>query len=619
MPSVPKKCVHGKQKRYCQTCGGGGLCQHGKLKPYCKSCGGSSICEHGKQKHYCKSCGGSSICEHGKQKHRCKSCGGSSICEHGKEKHYCKSCGGAGICEHGKVKHCCKSCGGAGICEHGKRKHYCKSCGGAGICEHGKVKHYCKSCGGAGICEHGKNKHCCKSCGGSSICEHGKVKHRCKSCGGAGICEHGKRKQYCKSCGGAGICEHGKDKHYCKSCGGAGICEHGKLKQYCKSCDGGGICEHGTRKTRCRICNTNHPYHNIPEHHGRASDFEHLMIEAMLPVIPPWSKTVEQFPVDNPASDSNFRIDLVVELSSDFLFAVEFDGTDHYPDGVRKTLGDSVKQLKRDRYVEQWCLEQKMSCFRVPYTCLPKGRRRGAVEYIIAAAMRDYEDNVARVHYLDYESTYADINEFAVNNHGVGFVHAIPYTKAALDSHKHTHPCFQVVVLAGPLLAGNPPAEQSSSEEVAEKIYYYCSHGSRSCVSRALASVLPPCTQGNSQAQQQHQYSTTTTTSIPLTKSRVGLTLIYSHPPRQIPGGIHHSLTSTNTTTTTSIPAIHAGSHVPGKSRVGFTLAPMYLPKSRAGFTIYYTSTYSVAAPQFHVYYYYYYYYHTMCYYTESK
>eukprot|EP00961_Rhodomonas_salina_P206820 2791970-Rhodomonas_salina.1 len=93
------------------------------------------------------------------------------------------------------------------------------------------------------------------------------------------------------------------------------------------------------------------------------------MTEALLEVLPSWATKTEQFRIDNPFGSNSFRIDIVVKLSQDCSFAVEFDGPDHYPDGVRKVLYDSVLQLRRDRYVEQWCLEQKMSCFRVPYTC----------------------------------------------------------------------------------------------------------------------------------------------------------------------------------------------------------------------------------------------------------
>eukprot|EP00961_Rhodomonas_salina_P206785 2791533-Rhodomonas_salina.1 len=103
------------------------------------------------------------------------------------------------------------------------------------------------------------------------------------------------------------------------------------------------------------------------------------MTEALLEVLPSWATTTEQFSIDNPFGRNSLRIDIVVKLSQDCSFAVEFDGGDHYPDGVRKVLNDPVLQLRRDRYVEQWCLEQKMNCFRVPYTCRGEKKRQKAV------------------------------------------------------------------------------------------------------------------------------------------------------------------------------------------------------------------------------------------------
>eukprot|EP00961_Rhodomonas_salina_P043689 587007-Rhodomonas_salina.1 len=60
------------------------------------------------------------------------------------------------------------------------------------------------------------------------------------------------------------------------------------------------------------------------------------MIEEFKAVTPLWAKTTEQFQVDNPNGlGGRFRIDLVVELSSYYSFAIEFDGIEHYPHGKR--------------------------------------------------------------------------------------------------------------------------------------------------------------------------------------------------------------------------------------------------------------------------------------------
>lgn len=183
-------------------------CEHGKQKKYCTTCGGSQICEHGKRKSRCILCHGGSICEHNKNKSRCKQCFGSSFCEHGKRKSICRNCGGSSFCEHDKRKSDCKQCRGISICEHAKRKSVCKECGGSQICEHGREKSACKPCFGSSFCEHDKRKSQCKNCTGSQICEHGKYKSRCKMCGGTSLCKtpicetSGSRKYngYCLPC-----------------------------------------------------------------------------------------------------------------------------------------------------------------------------------------------------------------------------------------------------------------------------------------------------------------------------------------------------------------------------------------------------------------------------------
>ena len=54
--------------------------------------GGVRICAHGKQKRYCMSCGGAAICPHGIRKYVCIPCKGSQLCKHLKQKHQCREC-----------------------------------------------------------------------------------------------------------------------------------------------------------------------------------------------------------------------------------------------------------------------------------------------------------------------------------------------------------------------------------------------------------------------------------------------------------------------------------------------------------------------------------------------
>ena len=145
-------CVHGKAKKYCRQCEGGGSglpgkCEHGKQKRYCRPCGGKGLCDHNKRKSSCRACAGGSICEHGKRKSNCEDCGGSNLCDHGKQKQFCKPCRGSSRCDHGRLKHACKDCDTSGsVCVHGRFRHQCKECGGSSYCFHGKLKRECHRC-----------------------------------------------------------------------------------------------------------------------------------------------------------------------------------------------------------------------------------------------------------------------------------------------------------------------------------------------------------------------------------------------------------------------------------------------------------------------------------------
>eukprot|EP00961_Rhodomonas_salina_P193141 2606651-Rhodomonas_salina.1 len=144
-------------------------------------------------------------------------------------------------------------------------------------------------------------------------------------------------------------------------------------------------------------------------------------------MLPPSSSLTEQFPIPNSSRGKYpFRLDAAVTVNTSFKFVVEFDGSDHYPDGCTRTLGDPVAQMKRDRYVEQWALENSMSIFRVPYTCKTQKRSTAAINYILNAAAHDHLEKKAVVHYLDYENTYIRIDELAFSTEGVEFITASP-------------------------------------------------------------------------------------------------------------------------------------------------------------------------------------------------
>eukprot|EP00961_Rhodomonas_salina_P084415 1134194-Rhodomonas_salina.1 len=272
-------------------------------------------------------------------------------------------------------------------------------------------------------CPHGRQRSTCKDCGGVGVCEHGRRRTRCKDCGGGSICNHRHVRSACKECSGSQICEHNRERSKCKECKGGSICEHQRVRSQCKECSGSQICGHNKMRHSCRLCNSNHAYYGIHCHHGRGSDFEDLMIKKLHSVLPASAKMTEQYPVPNLIAGRNpFRLDLVVTINDAFEFVVEIDGPNHYPDGCRRTLGDPVTQMKRDRFVENWALQNKKSIFRVPYTCRTQKRSAAAINYICNAAVQDHLEKKAHVHYLDYENTYIRIDELAFNTEDVEFI-----------------------------------------------------------------------------------------------------------------------------------------------------------------------------------------------------
>jgi hypothetical protein len=180
---------------------------------------------------------------------------------------------------------------------------------------------------------------------------------------------------------------------------------------------------HLKRKQGCRVCNPKHPLHGIEPGHGRSSGFEHVLISSIQQVLPPGSAVEEQIRVPNidPSNKRFFKADLRVDLPEACgSFVVELDGPEHYLCSQRTALKPIPKQLARDRHVEKWCIENGMSIFRVPYTFMRKPA--SAAAYVLQAARADHAASVARVHFLDFEKTYARINTYALENEEVALL-----------------------------------------------------------------------------------------------------------------------------------------------------------------------------------------------------
>jgi hypothetical protein len=193
------------------------------------------------------------------------------------------------------------------------------------------------------------------------------------------------------------------------------LCKHEKQRAFCVQCGGSQVCKHLKCKHDCRLCNPKHPFFGIDPGHGRGSDFEHKVIESVLAIIPAGCTVTEQANIANsdPTVRHAFRMDLLVDLpDGKGSFVVEADGDAHYVCDETKALKPIPKQLARDRYVEDWCLERGMSIFRIPYTFVREPER--AAVFILQRALADIEAGVSRVYYLDYMKTYYKINEYAV-------------------------------------------------------------------------------------------------------------------------------------------------------------------------------------------------------------
>ena len=148
---------------------------------------------------------------------------------------------------------------------------------------------------------------------------------------------------------------------------------------------------------------------------GYDSKFEECMLRALRRKLPRGARVDEQFSV--PHGSHPYRVDAVVTHPAGFRFAIEMDGPGHYQGFTGLRLREPAEQFSRDRYVEEYCLREGLSLFRVPYTYARKPAK--AVAYCLAAAIRDFRAGLCRVHYLDYMRTYVHINQYAAATPGV--------------------------------------------------------------------------------------------------------------------------------------------------------------------------------------------------------
>lgn len=155
---------------------------------------------------------------------------------------------------------------------------------------------------------------------------------------------------------------------------------------------------------------------------GRDSKFEHALLRALERKLTRRVHIREQYPV--PHGSHPYRIDAVIEHPAGFRFALECDGPTHYDPFPGLRLREPCEQFARDRFVEDFCLAEGMSLFRIPYTYARKPAK--AIAYCVLAAMRDFRAGQVRIHYLDYMATYAKINGYARACEGVERLHTAP-------------------------------------------------------------------------------------------------------------------------------------------------------------------------------------------------
>jgi hypothetical protein len=157
-----------------------------------------------------------------------------------------------------------------------------------------------------------------------------------------------------------------------------------------------------------------------PNGNIRGSDAEHVMLNALLEMLPATAVHEEQFKILSPTG-SNYEVDIMVQLADGTKFLVEIDGPQHFRDRrfSASDPGSLETQLARDRYVEMWAISNGYSIFRVPDTLKGKAKQAKAFEYVLWAAAADFQARICQIHYLDFGKTFAKINESALENEDI--------------------------------------------------------------------------------------------------------------------------------------------------------------------------------------------------------
>lgn len=172
-------------------------------------------------------------------------------------------------------------------------------------------------------------------------------------------------------------------------------------------------CEcHERDPKRRRVTNGNRSYR---------SRFRQIVLETIQTTSPDDFRFKLEYKIYDPDSkDVLHVIGLVARLSDDKpYFAVEVDGDKHYTSKQRA-------RLTRDRYVEAWCVKKGVPLIRIPCTLHVKKELEVVVQYIFNAAKQDNATGTTRVHYIDYEKTYANINKLALEDARIQSIDATP-------------------------------------------------------------------------------------------------------------------------------------------------------------------------------------------------
>lgn len=185
-------------------------------------------------------------------------------------------------------------------------------------------------------------------------------------------------------------------------------------------------CTHGIQKQSCRLCNTKHPNHGLSEHHF-LSMFEQAGINSLKQHLGNTALIKQQSRIDH--NNRYYKLDAIVQ-DCIATYAFEFDGMQHYYwknwDKWVKLKGKRMEdQFNRDREIEDFCLQHKITLIRIPQNM--QRHMNEAVLYGIMAARQDKIDNTPRIHYIKYLKTYAKVNEIASVNMDISFINAKPH------------------------------------------------------------------------------------------------------------------------------------------------------------------------------------------------